>query len=456
MAIDTELLQFVSVEELLATKLRIPDFQRPFSWTPRMAAQLFTDVRDALGPRREDADVVRQPLPQYILGTVILLQREGCDHFEVVDGQQRLLTLYLLHAELTGNPAPDTAPRPESRVQASPIHLVRQELRRRVADLDSAQGESTQGERERFLQFLNDRTKLLRIVTDDEDEAFQFFDSQNYRGKALRPHDLLKAYHLREMVDASPAEQRAVAERWENKENELDRLFGTYLARIHWWSRNLPARVFTTDHIDMFKGLGRSTRLPGAEYHRAAKTILPAVQEWAAPAADEATQRNMQRALHQLETPIVAGKSFFDFTAFMLEETARLDRELFTPPTGPDLSTFRDAPRFRFCRELFIAAALYYTNKYSEEDLQQSRRLLLTWAYALRLGYVRLPWKSADNYARGQETRVRDVRLNLFAAIRDSLDPASLGLEDVQVPGVAASGHDDDDELARLLHGGDL
>ena len=28
-------------------------------------------------------------------------------------------------------------------------------------------------------------------------EAFQLFDSQNNRGKSLEPHDLLKAYHLR-------------------------------------------------------------------------------------------------------------------------------------------------------------------------------------------------------------------------------------------------------------------
>ena len=29
-------------------------------------------------------------------------------------------------------------------------------------------------------------------------EAFQLFDSQNNRGKSLEPHDLLKAYHLRQ------------------------------------------------------------------------------------------------------------------------------------------------------------------------------------------------------------------------------------------------------------------
>lgn len=40
----------------------------------------------------------------------------------------------------------------------------------------------------------------------DISEAFQFFDSQNARGKALYPHDLLKAYHLREMAGVSEEE----------------------------------------------------------------------------------------------------------------------------------------------------------------------------------------------------------------------------------------------------------
>ncbi len=31
------------------------------------------------------------------------------------------------------------------------------------------------------------------------EEAFQFFDSQNARGKPLAPYDLLKAYHLRSL-----------------------------------------------------------------------------------------------------------------------------------------------------------------------------------------------------------------------------------------------------------------
>ena len=68
MAIKRELLQFQTVEDLLGpgrTPLRIPDFQRPYSWTPQHARQLVTDIAAAHK---------RQPDQPYIMGTMILLR----------------------------------------------------------------------------------------------------------------------------------------------------------------------------------------------------------------------------------------------------------------------------------------------------------------------------------------------------------------------------------------------
>ncbi|MDO5500305.1 MAG: DUF262 domain-containing protein [Propionibacteriaceae bacterium] len=441
MAILRNLLGFVTVDGLLGTDaptLRIPDFQRPYSWTPRMAAQLFTDIDHARN---------HWPSNPYVMGTIILLRREGGTHLEVVDGQQRLLTLHLLRSILRGQRLQDLE------AGSTPIHLVYQELRRQVRGLAGHEDGIIA-----FSDFLDSKAQVLRIVTDDEDEAFQFFDSQNFRGKALRPHDLLKAYHLREMADSSTSAQRAVVEEWEKaEENDLDRLFGTYLARIHWWSRNQPAHAFTMADLDIFKGIGRATRgLPGAEYHRAAKAVLPGLQEWASPTADTQSMRDLKRAQHQLDAPVAAGKPFFDYAAFMLAECKRLDEELFAPVVGgdssaPDLRDFRDNPRFRFCRELYVAAALYYTNKYSDTDPTRTRHRLFRWAYGLRLAYERLGWRSTDNYALGRETLTSREGINLFATIRDSLDPRLVPLENIQVPGTARSRNEVDQRLLTLL-----
>ena len=46
------------------------------------------------------------------------------------------------------------------------------------------------------INFLLNKCEFATFTLDDVSEAFQFFDSQNARGKPLEPYDLLKAYHL--------------------------------------------------------------------------------------------------------------------------------------------------------------------------------------------------------------------------------------------------------------------
>lgn len=50
-----------------------------------------------------------------------------------------------------------------------------------------------------ILKSFDNLLEVVVITVEKQEEAFQLFDSQNSRGKALYPHDLLKAYHLREM-----------------------------------------------------------------------------------------------------------------------------------------------------------------------------------------------------------------------------------------------------------------
>lgn len=220
----------------------------------------------------------------------------------------------------------------------------------------------------------------------------------------------------------------------------------------------MPAHALSADDLHLFKGVGRSTRrLPGAEYHRAAKAVLPGLQEWSVPDADPVTRRDLKRAQHQLDAPVAAGKSFFDYAAFMLEEYARLEEELFSDAstaglTRADLRIFQDGARFRYCRELYLAAALYYTNKYSEVDMPQVRRHLFRWAYGLRLAYERLGWRTTDNYARGLSTNAEGLnKVNLFSNIRDSLDPREIELENMTAPQSSATDKPEDLRLLTLL-----
>lgn len=82
--------------------------------------------------------------------------------------------------------------------------------------LNKRVGELSLDERKRLEQYLLERCTIVQIVTDNVQEAFQFFDSQNSRGKALAPHDLLKSYHLREMKHNDEQATIDLIQQWEN------------------------------------------------------------------------------------------------------------------------------------------------------------------------------------------------------------------------------------------------
>ena len=78
-----------------------------------------------------------------------------------------------------------------------------QALCRRIGKKSEDKNDEHEKEKERLKGYIENNCELIVVITKDISEAFQFFDSQNARGKALYPHDLLKAYHLREMAGVS-------------------------------------------------------------------------------------------------------------------------------------------------------------------------------------------------------------------------------------------------------------
>ena len=98
----------MTLEELLAGRhrLKVPGYQRAFSWTSNEVGQLLDDVLSAL-------DEVNEADAEYFLGAVVLMEADDSGAFEpgaagaaplpvleIVDGLQRLVTLTILFAVL--------------------------------------------------------------------------------------------------------------------------------------------------------------------------------------------------------------------------------------------------------------------------------------------------------------------------------------------------------------------
>ena len=71
----------------------IPSFQRPYAWTEEEAGDLFDDLYDFYVSEADDE--------KYFLGSIVLVKEDDKPYSEVIDGQQRLTTLYLIINELS-------------------------------------------------------------------------------------------------------------------------------------------------------------------------------------------------------------------------------------------------------------------------------------------------------------------------------------------------------------------
>jgi len=260
--------QIIKVRELLTNdNLKIPSYQRPYKWTTKNVNQLIDDV------------LIHKDKSEYRLGTLVVHKhfqdKENKEISEetflndtinnkiisdIVDGQQRTITLTLIAFAITQKQNKTIEeekalksfnPKLLNLSFANDISKVNiqnnfKQIERRIADFD-----------EKSIWFFLEKCTLVEVVLNDISEAFQFFDSQNSRGKDLEPHDLLKAFHLREMNNFSTEEERKkTVEKWESLDTaKLSKLFSQHLFRIRNWSSGHSARYFSKNEVDVFKGV---------------------------------------------------------------------------------------------------------------------------------------------------------------------------------------------------------
>src|SRR5690349_23382970 len=69
----------------------VPDYQREYVWTDKEVTQLLNDINEQIGGGASR---------EYFIGTVLVSPMTQRNHYEVIDGQQRLTTFFLLLSAL--------------------------------------------------------------------------------------------------------------------------------------------------------------------------------------------------------------------------------------------------------------------------------------------------------------------------------------------------------------------
>ena len=233
--------EIVSVNQLLQMQLNIPPYQRPYKWSIRNMEELLSDISNAI------TDSKKYSVFKYRIGTVIL-HNDG-NELNIVDGQQRIISLILLNLYLDNKFKCSVMNKQfTNKISQTNIHTNFMF----VWEWFSLKPDT---EKTKFLEAMSNVLEVVVIQVDEISEAFQLFDSQNTRGKALEPHDLLKAYHLREMRNY-PNKMAPAVTKWEAKDTKkIHDLFDLYLFPVWNWSKGYKSRSFTTKEIDTYKGI---------------------------------------------------------------------------------------------------------------------------------------------------------------------------------------------------------
>lgn len=361
-------IDILPVSECLQLNLSIPEYQRPYKWSVQSIDTMLWDINNAIQQSLTFSDY------KYRIGTIILHKSDQI--LDVVDGQQRLISLTLISKYLDGN-FDNAILQTKFFDKSTQKHIHDNYIH--IREWFSLRDKDT---KESFKKALSDVLEMVVIQVRKESEAFQLFDSQNTRGRALDPHDLLKAFHLREMKNDKYEMEYAVT-KWEAKDvSQIRELFSAYLFPIYNWSRCTKTWTFTDHDIDTYKGIPASSSYT---YARRASKASP---------------------YFQLTEPFIAGSDFFDMVDHYLRTLANIKHELATNPAFERLRTFclpskHSSAGLTHVRNLFFAVLLYYYDRFHNMDELAVKKLFM-WAFMLRMDLRSLGADSVNKYAIGE------------------------------------------------------
>lgn len=246
---------------------QMPIYQRPYAWDKERVEQLWYDILEAFKNNAEDKNIDKN----YFLGSIVIVKNSNA--YEVVDGQQRLTTLTILFCVLRdleleiekkniiSNSIIDIvegkerlkltthlnnqAKFEESILKKIDFTISKKELNQNrflqtafyfkdlIKKATDTESEDYIADFNSFIEYLFNKTTMIKVVCFDEGFAIKLFTVLNDRGLDLSPADIIKAYLLQNLNE----EKRVVfIEVWKQLESlvgysdeSLQGIFNLYL-----------------------------------------------------------------------------------------------------------------------------------------------------------------------------------------------------------------------------------
>lgn len=261
------------VKDVFSKWFRIPEYQRPYVWDTDQVNELLDDVMQARNSNPES---------QYFLGSMVLRKKNKEDgttkyeEYDLLDGQQRLTTLFLITAvirdltkdETLIDTCNKTIYQKENKYDSIPERLrivfdIRKQVREFIDEFvktpngTTKEAELTQkinnaeedisiknmskailtirgffanNHIDEFFPYLRSNVLMIYVAAEELEDAFRLFTVMNSRGVKLRNSDILKAENLGRIKDN--AKRMEWAKNWEETETYFGEDFDNFLSHL--------------------------------------------------------------------------------------------------------------------------------------------------------------------------------------------------------------------------------
>lgn len=257
------------LKDIFSMWYRIPNYQRPYVWGKDQICELLDDITTAYQKDKNS---------EYFLGSLVLQDRNNPNfkEFDVLDGQQRLTTLFLITAvirDLTTNEKrkntcqksifqekndDDNIPerlrivfdirqevaefidefvKEYNTTASEKIQIIAQDKKQNLSLYNMANAIlyisdyfNEHQNIDDFFPFFRNKVILICVSTKNLDDAFKLFTVLNNRGVKLRGADILKSDNLSLIDDIK--ENDKYAKNWEEIEDYFGEYFDEFLSHI--------------------------------------------------------------------------------------------------------------------------------------------------------------------------------------------------------------------------------
>ena len=227
----SKILELKSIENFRGFHFLVKDYQRGYKWTATEVRQLLDDLNE-FEPKENEF---------YCLQPIII--KVDNDKKELIDGQQRCTTIYLILQYLGQHLFDITY---QTREQSAKFlnEIATLNLSGEWNDWKASHSkkdnvdnyhffqayraiqnwfaEKSEDEKSRFLEKLLSKTKVIWYEVTGEIDSIELFTRINSNKIPLTEAELIKALFLIALTDASTRREWVVAQQWDTTENELE------------------------------------------------------------------------------------------------------------------------------------------------------------------------------------------------------------------------------------------